>query len=149
MHDEPTPHETRWVVTIPLILLAGFALFAGWAGIPEAFPGIGPAINNNYFHHFVGSTIYKLMEELYELHLVDHAIETLPFNWEPLVTSLFVALGGLFLGYGERRAGPRPMPRPELMVGTAGRPRNSRLDSITASSSARSEPVGRSVSRSP
>jgi NADH-quinone oxidoreductase subunit L len=92
-------HESNAFMTIPLILLSVFAVIAGWAGIPENFPGIGPVINLNYFHHFVGATIYKLMEELYELHLVAHPIETLPFNMEPLITSLVVALGGLFLGW--------------------------------------------------
>ncbi len=92
-------HESNAFMTIPLALLAAFAIVAGWAGIPESFPVVGQAVNNNYFHHFVGSTIYKLMDELYELHLVDHAIETLPFNWTPLITSLVVALGGLFLGW--------------------------------------------------
>jgi NADH-quinone oxidoreductase subunit L len=92
-------HESNAFMTIPLILLSVFAVAAGWAGIPETLPVLGPAVNNNYFHHYVGATIYKLMEELYELHLVAHPIETLPYNWEPLVTSLVVALGGLFLGW--------------------------------------------------
>ncbi len=111
-------HESNAFMTIPLILLAVFAVVAGWAGIPETFPGIGPIVNLNYFHHFVGATIYQLMEELYELHLVAHPIETLPFNVEPLITSLFVALGGLFLGwwiYGRKpleEGEPDPVAKP-------------------------------------
>ena len=38
-------------------------------------------------------------EELHELHLVEHALETLPWNWVPLGASLLVALGGLFVGW--------------------------------------------------
>jgi NADH-quinone oxidoreductase subunit L len=111
-------HESNYFMTIPLILLAIFSVIAGWAGIPETFPGIGPAINNNFFHHFVGATIYKLMEELYALHLVNHPIETLPFNLEPLITSLVVALGGLFVGwwiYGRKpleEGEPDPVAKP-------------------------------------
>ncbi|MBP7593772.1 MAG: hypothetical protein KBA85_19370, partial [Chloroflexi bacterium] len=56
-------------------------------------------VNNNFFHHFVGATIYETMAELEHLHLVDAAIETLPFSWVPLITSLVVALGGLFVGW--------------------------------------------------
>lgn len=111
-------HESNAFMTIPLILLSVFAVGAGWFGIPEAFPGIGPAVNNNYFHHFVGATLEETMHELYELKLVNHPIETLPFNEEPLVTSLVVALGGLFLGwwvYGRKtlKAGQKdPLMRP-------------------------------------
>ena len=39
-------------MTIPLILLAIFAVIAGWAGIPESFPVIGPIVNNNLFPPF-------------------------------------------------------------------------------------------------
>ena len=88
-------HESNAFMTVPLILLSGFAVVAGWAGIPESFPVAGSLVNNNFFHHFVGSTIYKLMEELYELHLVDHPIETLPFSWVPLVTFLGGCAGRL------------------------------------------------------
>ncbi|MFL7837642.1 MAG: NADH-quinone oxidoreductase subunit L [Candidatus Promineifilaceae bacterium] len=111
-------HESNAFMTIPLILLAFFAVVAGWAGIPENFPVIGSMVNNHYVHHFVGSTIYKLMEELYALHLVKHPIENLPFNWEPLIASLVVALGGLFLGwwiYGRKPLEtdqPDPVQRP-------------------------------------
>ncbi|MFN2137308.1 MAG: NADH-quinone oxidoreductase subunit L, partial [Candidatus Promineifilaceae bacterium] len=92
-------HESNAFMTIPLMLLAFFAVTFGWSGIPETFPLIGPIVNNNYFHHLVGSTIYELMDELYALHLVDHPIESLPFYWQPLLASLVVALGGLFLGW--------------------------------------------------
>jgi NADH-quinone oxidoreductase subunit L len=92
-------HESNNYMTIPLMGLSVFAIVAGWFGIPENFPVLGPLVNNNWFHHTVGATIYETMHELHELHLVTHAIETLPFNIVPLATSLVVALGGLFLGW--------------------------------------------------
>ncbi len=92
-------HESNKFMTIPLVLLAIFAVVAGWAGIPENFPIIGPLVDNNFFHHFVGATIYETMSELEELHLVSHDLATLPFDSVPLVTSLVVALGGLFVGW--------------------------------------------------
>jgi NADH-quinone oxidoreductase subunit L len=92
-------HESNKFMTIPLILLAIFAVVAGWSGIPEDFPIIGPLVDNNYFHHFVGATIYETMHELEELHLVSHGLATLEFDWVPLSTSLVVALGGLFIGW--------------------------------------------------
>ena len=92
-------HESNGFMTIPLILLAVFAVSVGWSGIPESFPILGPLLNNNYFHHFVGATVHETLHHLEELHLVDHGIETLPFEATPLGASLFVALGGLFLGW--------------------------------------------------
>ncbi len=92
-------HESNNYMTIPLMGLSIFAIIAGWFGIPENFPILGPLVNNNWFHHTIGATIYETMHELHNLHLVKHAIETLPFNWVPLGTSLVVALGGIFLGW--------------------------------------------------
>jgi len=92
-------HESNAFMTVPLILLAVFAVTVGWSGIPEEFPILGPILNNNLFHHVVGATIHETLHELSELNLVDHGIQALPFEVTPLGTSLFVALGGLFLGW--------------------------------------------------
>ena len=92
-------HESNGFMTIPLVLLSVFAIAVGWSGIPETFPILGPLVNNNFFHHFAGSTIYETLFELSELNLVDSAIITLPFDVAPLGTSLLVALGGLFIGW--------------------------------------------------
>jgi NADH-quinone oxidoreductase subunit L len=78
-------HETPWTMTVPLMVLAFFAVTYGWVGIPEHFPVLGGLLPN-WFHGFVGST---LAEEP----------EVLPFNIWPLLTSLVVALGGLFFGW--------------------------------------------------
>lgn len=77
--------ETPWTMTVPLAILAVFAVGAGWVGIPEHFPVIGGLIPN-WFHGFVGGT---LLEE-------PKGVE---FNIIPLLTSLIVALGGLYLGW--------------------------------------------------
>jgi NADH-quinone oxidoreductase subunit L len=77
--------ETPWTMTLPLVVLSAFAIGFGWVGIPEHFPGIGGLLPN-WFHEFVGSTLAE-------------APESLPFNWIPLGVSLFVALGGLLLGW--------------------------------------------------
>jgi proton-translocating NADH-quinone oxidoreductase, chain L len=77
--------ETKWTMTVPLILLAVFAVGCGWVGIPEHFPGLG-GILPNWFHDFVGSTLAELPKMV-------------AFSWIPLLTSLCVALGGLILGW--------------------------------------------------
>ncbi len=77
--------ETPWTMTAPLVVLAFFAVTYGWVGIPGHFPLLGGLIPN-WFHEFVGGT------------LAEHP-EALEFNVIPLLTSLFVALGGLFFGW--------------------------------------------------
>jgi NADH-quinone oxidoreductase subunit L len=77
--------ETKWTMTTPLIVLAIFAVAAGWSGISEHFPLIGGLLPN-WFHEFVGSTLAETPEAA-------------PFSWIPLLTSLVVALGGLLVGW--------------------------------------------------
>ena len=77
--------ETPWTMTVPLIILAIFAVAYGWVGIPEHFPVLGGLVPN-WLHEFVGGT------------LAEHP-EALAFNPIPLLTSLVVALGGLYLGW--------------------------------------------------
>jgi NADH-quinone oxidoreductase subunit L len=77
--------ETPWTMTAPLVVLSIFAIGFGWVGIPEHFPGLGGLVPN-WFHEFVGSTLPEIPEAA-------------PFNIIPLLTSLAVALGGLFFGW--------------------------------------------------
>lgn len=77
--------ESRWTMTLPLIILAVFSIGLGWVGIPEEFPLIGGLLPN-WFHEFVGET------------LLVHP-ESLPFNIVPLLVSFLVSLGGLAIGW--------------------------------------------------
>jgi NADH-quinone oxidoreductase subunit L len=86
--------ETPWTMTLPLVVLAVFALGIGWAGISETFPLIG-GILPNFIHEFVGGTLSNFPEAL-------------PFNVWPLIVSLVASLGGLTLGwlvYRNQKAG--------------------------------------------
>jgi len=76
-------HETPWTMTVPLIILAIFAVGYGWVGMPHWITG---GLVPNWFHEFVGSMLPEHGEEL-------------GFNIVPLATSLIVALGGLAAGY--------------------------------------------------
>jgi NADH-quinone oxidoreductase subunit L len=78
-------HETPWTMTTPLVVLAFFAITYGWVGIPEHFPVLGGLVPN-WFHDFVG-------------HTLEHVPAAPEFSWIPLLTSLGVALGGLFFGW--------------------------------------------------
>ncbi|NOY98109.1 MAG: NADH-quinone oxidoreductase subunit L [Chloroflexi bacterium] len=77
--------ETPWTMTVPLMVLAIFAVTFGWVGIPEHFPGLGGLLPN-WFHEFVGGTLAVRPEAV-------------AFSMAPLLTSLGVALGGLFFGW--------------------------------------------------
>jgi NADH-quinone oxidoreductase subunit L len=78
-------HETPKTMTVPLAILAFFAITIGWAGIPEAFPGIGGFVPN-WLGSFLGTMLHG------ELHAEHHSSI-------PLITSLVVSLGGLLLGW--------------------------------------------------
>jgi len=94
--------ETPWTMTLPLTVLAFFAVTFGWLGIPEHFPGLGGLLPN-WIHEFVGGTLAERPE-------------ILPFSPIPLLISLTVALGGLLLGwlvYRNVEAGqPDPLEKP-------------------------------------
>jgi NADH-quinone oxidoreductase subunit L len=90
--------ESVFSMTVPLIVLAVFAVSLGWAGIPEHFPVIGGLIPN-WFHHFVGSTI-EAGEAEHAARVAGHLAEASHgFVWQPLVMSIVLALGGLTLGW--------------------------------------------------
>ncbi|MDD5370203.1 MAG: NADH-quinone oxidoreductase subunit L [Anaerolineaceae bacterium] len=79
--------ENRWTMTFPLVILAIFAIVAGWTGIPHNFPLFG-GIVPNWFEEFVGSMLVKAEAPL-----------VAGFPWIPFITSVVVALGGLYLGW--------------------------------------------------
>jgi NADH-quinone oxidoreductase subunit L len=87
--EDASEHDSifQWM-TIPLMALAIFAVAFGWLGIPTTFPVLG-SLSSNFIHHQVGGLAEALHIEAAEL----------PFNAVPLLTSLVVALGGLFLGW--------------------------------------------------
>jgi NADH-quinone oxidoreductase subunit L len=78
-------HESTWTMVAPLIVLAVFAVSAGWVGIPEEFPVLGGLIPN-WFHEFLGGT------------LLEHPMP-IAFNPIPLLVSIGVALTGLTMGW--------------------------------------------------
>ena len=111
-------HESDAFMTLPLIGLGVFAVAFGWLGIPDNFLGTD-GIFYNYYHHFVGATIEETFIMLNELGIHVHEIQTLPFNWVPLIVSLVVALGGLFWGWWVY--GRKPLESPEAVDPAARR----------------------------
>ena len=77
-HHAEHAHETPNTMTIPLIVLAFFALTLGFVGIPEEIVGHG----NNWFHNFIG-----------------HEYPATPLSIQVMVLSSTLAVGGLGLGW--------------------------------------------------
>ena len=93
-------HESANTMTVPLIILAVFAVAIGWIGIPEAFTG---GAIPNWIHDFVGGTLL-------------HHPETIEFDLFPLIVSIVIALGGLGLGWlvyrNIEKGAPDPLRKP-------------------------------------
>ncbi len=85
-HAAAEASQNDWRMNLPLVILAFFAVTAGYVGVHEEFPLLGRLLGGNPFHRFIGGT------------LLEHP-ETLPFDFTPLAVSVAVALGGLLIGW--------------------------------------------------
>jgi NADH-quinone oxidoreductase subunit L len=93
-------HESHWTMVLPLVILAFFAITAGYVGVKAGFPvigslftpvGAGPEFSaTSPFERFIEPTIAEVIH-----------IERGPtsFDFTPLLVSVVVALGGLGLGW--------------------------------------------------
>ena len=80
-------HETPWTMTLPLSVLAVFAVAIGWIGIPEEFPGLGGLLPN------------LMHDVVYTVEVSGIYLKAPEFNLVPLLTSIGVASLGLLLGW--------------------------------------------------
>jgi NADH-quinone oxidoreductase subunit L len=86
-------HESHWTMITPLIILAFFAIVAGWVGIKADMPGLGLI----YGPFAQAGTAFE--------HLVEPVLETtiepeiLPFSWMPLLIASTAGVVGLILGW--------------------------------------------------
>ncbi len=88
-HGHHGPHESPPVMTVPLVVLAFFALAAGLVGIP----GTGPE-GGSWIHHFLEFEGFK-----------EAGIKAPSFSWPLALRSLGVALAGIAVAwvvYGAR-----------------------------------------------
>ena len=104
--EHASEHDSIFAwMTIPLMVLAVFAVALGWVGIPTTFPVLG-SLSSNPFFAYIGSQAEALSIEAAEL----------PFNPVPVLTSLVVVLGGLLLGWLVYRQYGRAATRPGAPV---------------------------------
>ena len=90
-----------FTMTLPLIILALFALFAGFVGVPNDFPLLGSVFSpeHNAFHHLAIESLPLPETTAAFGSLPDYHPHAPPFNIVPVATSFIVALLGLGLGY--------------------------------------------------
>ena len=79
-------HESKWTMTLPLCILAFFALTAGWAGIEENFPLIGGILPN-------------WVDEFLSPMLMEHGGHAAAHSLLPVILSILISLGGLLAGW--------------------------------------------------
>ncbi len=86
-------HESHWTMTLPLVILAVFAISAGFVGVKPEFPVLGAILrggegHGTAFEAFVAPAIAEVIHP-----------EPTPFSFTPLIVSIAVAVGGLVVGY--------------------------------------------------
>ena len=88
-------------MTLPLLILAVFAVVAGFVGVPSDFPVLGPIFSPEYnaFHHLVIEALPLPETTAAFASLPDYHPDAPPFNIVPVATSFIVALLGLWLGW--------------------------------------------------
>ena len=90
-----------FTMTLPLVILAVFAIVAGFVGVPTDFPILGPIFSpeHNAFHHLVIEALPLPEATAAFATLPDYHPQAPPFNIVPVATSFIVALLGLWLGW--------------------------------------------------
>jgi NADH-quinone oxidoreductase subunit L len=89
VHDEPRPHESPWVVTVPLILLAIPSVFIGWYAVE-------PMLFGNYFDGVIHvAAVHDTLGQLGKGYtdqagFIAHGVMAAPF---------WLAMGGLALAF--------------------------------------------------
>jgi NADH-quinone oxidoreductase subunit L len=79
-------HESSWVMTLPLIVLAILSLVGGWVGIPEALGG------HNEFAHFLAPVFNAGLD-------IDPNPQHFFMERVDAIVSLLVALSGAFIAW--------------------------------------------------
>jgi NADH-quinone oxidoreductase subunit L len=108
--------ESHWTMLLPLVILAVFAIGAGFVGIKSDFPVLGLIVNGPFhanpispFEHFLAPTVEEVIK-----------FEAVSFNITPMLVSFAVALGGLFLGWWVYGRKPLVADQPDPLAARLG-----------------------------
>jgi NADH-quinone oxidoreductase subunit L len=86
-HGNGTPHESPWVMVVPLIILGTLSLVGGWIGVPKALGG------SDHFQHFLDPVFAAYAPAELATHVTG---ETAPSEHED--TGMELALMGVSVG---------------------------------------------------
>ena len=111
-----------FTMTLPLVILAVFAIGTGFVGVPTDFPLLGPIFSPDYnaFHHLVIEALPLPAATAAYASLPDYHPHAPPFNIVPVATSFIVALLGLWLGYMVYWRKPLKVGQPDPMENFLG-----------------------------
>ncbi len=82
-------HESPNVMTIPLIILAGLSVIAGWIGIPQSLGG------GNHFEHFLDPVFSGAQKVIQSGGAAHHG----PIEYILMLSAIIIAAGGVYLAY--------------------------------------------------
>ncbi len=94
-HGHGAPHESPWVMVVPLIILAILSFVGGWVGVPQAMGG------SNHFEHFLDPVFQSTAEVMPAENLSGHedASTELLFSVISVAAAAVGFLGAWFLYY--------------------------------------------------
>ncbi|MDE2856422.1 MAG: NADH-quinone oxidoreductase subunit L [Chloroflexota bacterium] len=111
-----------FTMTLPLLILAVFAVGAGFVGVPTDFPVLGPIFSPKYnaFHHLIIEALPLPEATAAYASLPDYHPHAPPFNIVPVATSFLVALLGLWFGWMMYWRAPLKAGQPDPMESLLG-----------------------------
>ena len=94
------PHESPWTMTVPLWVLAGLSVVAGFVGLP---PVIAELLGTeSWIHHWLSDKYGGPVAEMTKEMTPSHAIEWTLLGVGSVVAILGIAIAWVFLRFGER-----------------------------------------------
>ena len=111
-----------FTMTLPLLILAAFAIGAGFVGVPTDFPVFGSIFSPEYnnFKHLMIESLPLAEATAAFASLPDYHAKPPPFHIVPVATSFIVALLGLWLGWLVYWRKPIKAGEPDPMVAALG-----------------------------
>ncbi len=109
------PHESPWVMTVPLIVLAALSLAGGWVGIPYAMSSLVGVKDANVFSKTLEPVVAEINTPAAAKareNAAAHSPEAVSTERWLAVASTLLAIFGIFIGFLLFRNNPlRGMPR--------------------------------------
>jgi len=89
-------HESPWVITLPLVVLAILSVLGGWIGVPKV---LGDALGGlpNHFEHYLEPVF--AYSNAYMAKSGAHGVHNIALEWGLMGVSVLIACGGIALAW--------------------------------------------------